>query len=99
MVHSGLLKYLSTPHRSAAASCHRRALKKDYPTLTGKSLLLPQALTNDVAEVLDVVLDDVGQNHHGKQVVVPDAPHDVLVVELVLSRDVAALDDGLARRR
>ena len=98
MVHSGLLKYLSTPHRSAAASCHRRSLKKDYPTLTSKSLLLLQALTNDVAEVLDVVLDDVG-HHHGKQVVVPDAPHDVLVVELVLSRDVAALDDGLARRR
>lgn len=52
-----------------------------------------------MAEVLDVVLDDVGQNRHGKQVVVPDAPHDVLVVELVLSRDVAALDDELARRR
>lgn len=44
------------------------------------------------------VLDDVGQNRHGKQVVEPDAPHDVLMVELVLPRDVADLDDGLARR-
>lgn len=52
-----------------------------------------------MAEEQDVVLDDVGQNHHGKQVVELGVPHGGQVLELVLSRDVAALDDGLARRR